>query len=82
MLVSMFAALALGAGDPPSADKKTDDPIVCKKSKASVVGTRIKSPPVCKPKSEWSGEERDTKREMRQLMERATSPTPIPGGPR
>lgn len=50
------------------------DPIVCKTSKISVVGTRMKPPPVCRRKSEWDLERMTTERELRQINERGSNP--------
>ena len=71
-----LAAVAVQTGNAAPAE---EDPIVCKSAKEHQVGTRVRRAPICKPKSEWAMESRDTQRELRQIKDRMIDPTPIPG---
>lgn len=74
----VFAALAAGQGNAGTAPPP-DDPIVCKTSKVHNVGTRMKPKPVCRPKSEWAADERDTQREIQQILDRRLDPAKASG---
>ena len=80
MLYSFVAmAVAASAMQQAPAAAPAEDPIVCKSSKEHRVGTRVRKAPICKPKSEWAMQTRDTQRELRQIKDRMIDPTPIPG---
>jgi len=57
---------------------KQNDPIVCTRSRVHTVGTRLLSNRVCKPKSQWAVEERETQRELQSIEGRRINPAPIP----
>ena len=56
-----IAALLVAVADAPEA-KKSDDPIVCRRDRSALTGTRLGAPSVCKPKSEWARKSGTAKR--------------------
>ena len=74
MISIMIAAAMAASGAEATALDANADPVECRKSKIPVVGTRFKPAPVCKKKSEWAMERRQTARELQQINERGNNP--------
>jgi len=67
-LLSTLAAAVLAPTVQPPADP---DPIVCKRSKSSDVGTHMRAEKVCMKKSDWDLLAKNTQNELRDLSDRA-----------
>jgi len=72
-MIQLLAVLVAASSAPAEASAQAD-PIVCQSSKEHVVGTRVKAKPVCKRKSEWKLEQKQTQRELRQIGDRWKDP--------
>ena len=72
ILMSAILLASLPAPANEAADK--DDPVICKSSKVTMVGTRMKAPPICMRKSDWKLEQQMTGRELQQMNERGSNP--------
>lgn len=80
ILLTALAAAAQAPATPPAADP---DPVVCKRSKTSEVGTHMRSQKVCMKKSDWELSEKNTRQELQTLSDRAAlNPGAQPPGPR
>ena len=84
LLLSLSAVL-LASGSAEAAASKQEDPIVCTKNRQRSVGSNMLRGRVCKRKSEWAAEARETERELEMINGRGvTQPPPAPqqgGGP-
>jgi len=67
-LLSTLAAATLAPATQAPADP---DPVVCKRSKTSDVGTHMRSERVCMKKSDWDLIAKNTQNELKQLNDRA-----------
>lgn len=76
-LVLFLLALSPAA---TASEAKPKDPVVCTRSRERSLGTNIAQPRVCKRKSEWDEEARNTKRELQQANQRGNNPFKVPGG--
>jgi len=75
-MILTLSALLLAAGDIPAATK-AEDPMVCKKDRSEFsTGSHMRQPKVCKLKSEWAFEARETQRKLQQVKEKGTFPMP------
>ena len=77
LLLALSAAL-MGQGDIEVTGTKAEDPIVCTRSRVHTVGTRLASKRVCKRKSEWTVEARETRRDLQASDSRRIDPAPVP----
>lgn len=79
-LLSTLAAAALAPATQAPADP---DPVVCKRSKTSDVGTHMRPEKVCMKKSEWDLIAKNTQNELQHLSDRAAfNPGTQPSGPK
>ena len=75
MLVTL-ASLLLATAQGPDASK-SDDPVVCIKDRSFATGSHMRQPKVCKLKSEWAFEVRQTQRKLQSVKEKGTYPMPV-----
>ena len=77
LLLSLGAVL-LAPADIEVTGTKPEDPIICTRSRVHTVGTRLASKRVCKRKSEWTVEARETRRDLQASDSRRIDPAPVP----
>ena len=81
LVAAMALSLCLTSPAVAANDKESEDQkVICKRQKT--LGSNFAAKRVCRTKAEWEEVEEHTKRELRNISDRAYNPTPIPGGPR
>ena len=79
-MLILLAGLAAAAQPPAAQPARDPDPIVCKRSKTSDVGSHLRPEKVCMKKSAWELAERNTQNELQTLSDRAAfNPGKDPG---
>lgn len=71
----VLAAAVVAAGG-ASESTKAQDPVVCKKDRSFDTGSHMRRKAVCKLKSEWAFEERESRRELQAIKEKGVQPMP------
>ena len=71
----VFAAAVVAAGG-ASDSTKAVDPVVCKKDRSFDTGSHMRRKAVCKLKSEWAFEEKESRREFQAIKDKGVQPMP------
>lgn len=76
----MFVTVLLVLAQPDTIEvtAKPKDPIVCERSRGASLGSNIAQPRVCKKKSEWDAQARDSRRNLQKIQDRRSDPFKVP----
>jgi hypothetical protein len=77
---SLLLLLALASPQTVEVTARPKDPVVCQRSRSSSLGTNIAQPRLCKKKSEWDAQARDSRRNLQKIQDRRSDPFKVPGG--